>query len=115
MPLAMQGAAPDFAYPYDAAHVVLLEAAAETGIVGFLCYLAILVGPWVAVARSRGRWTPALVATSATLASVTVVGLFDHYPWTSQAGRIWAWTALGLWVLAYGAIRGARVPERQRA
>ena len=84
------------------AHLVLLDAAAETGIVGAACYLALSLAPWVALVRMRRRrWTPDLVAASAAVAAVTAVGLFDHYTWTTPAGLIWVALAVGLWVVAY--------------
>ena len=87
----------------QAAHVVLLDVAAETGVVGAACYLVLLVAPWVALVRARTRWTPALVAASGVLAAVTTVGFFDHYTWTTPAGLIWVAIALGLWAAAYRA------------
>ena len=99
--LVLPGSAEDFEFAYQPAHVVVLDAAAETGVVGLLCYLALLIGPWVALARNRARWTPWLAGTSAALAAVAVVGLFDHYTWGPTAGRTWAWIVLGLWVVAY--------------
>lgn len=89
--------------PQQAAHVVLLDVAAETGVVGATCYLVLIVAPWLALVRARARWTPALVATSAALAAVTTVGFFDHYTWTAPAGLIWASIALGAWAGAYRA------------
>jgi len=109
LPIAMQAADPTFAYAYQPAHVVLIDALAETGILGGLAYLAILVGPWLALARARRRWTATLVGASAALAAVTVVGLFDYYTWSGSTGRIWAWLVLGTWVVAYhDATRGGR-------
>ncbi len=91
----------------QAAHVVLLDVAAETGVIGAASYLVLIVAPWVALARARTRWTPTLVAASALLAAVTTVGFFDHYTWTTPAGLIWVAIALGLWAGAYGlATRG---------
>jgi O-antigen ligase len=103
LPVAMERANPDFRFTFQPAHVVLIDAAAETGILGALCYLAIAVGPWLAMVRDRARWTRALVGASATLAAVTIVGLFDYYTWTPSVGRTWAWIVLGLWVVAYRA------------
>ena len=101
LPQAIRDAQPEFEYPYQPAHVVLLDVAAETGAVGALLYLAILVAPWLALARHRPRWTPDLAATSAALAAISVVGLFDYYTWSYPAGRIWAWVVLALWAAAY--------------
>jgi hypothetical protein len=103
LPLAIRDAQPAFMYDYQPASVVLLDAAAETGLLGAACYLVILVAPWLALARRRRQWTPELATASAALAALGVVGLFDYYTWTYPAGRIWAWIVLGLWAVAYRA------------
>ena len=101
LPLVLPTTDPDFEFAYQPVHVVALEAAAETGIPGMLGYLALAIAPWVALVRMRGRWTRELAWTSAALAAVTVVGLFDFYTWAPTAGRTWAWLVLGLWAVAY--------------
>jgi hypothetical protein len=101
LPQAIRDAQPQFEYPYQPAHVVLLDVAAETGAIGALLYLAILVTPWLALARQRPRWTPDLAAMSAALAALSVVGMFDYYTWSYPAGRIWTWVVLALWAAAY--------------
>jgi O-antigen ligase len=114
VPEAMRTTDPAFAFAYQPVHVVVIDAAAETGIVGGACYLVLVVAPWLALAAARRRWTRALAGASAAIAAVTVVGLFDFYTWTASAGRTWAWILLGLWVVAYRAATEARaldVPE----
>jgi O-antigen ligase len=103
VPQAMRATDPTFEFAYQPAHVVLIDAAAEIGIVGGACYLALVVAPWLALAAARRRWTRQLAGASAAVAAVTVVGLFDFYTWTASAGRTWAWILLGLWVVAYRA------------
>jgi O-antigen ligase len=87
--------------PHQAAHIVLLDVAAETGVIGAACYLVLIVAPWVALVRARRRWTPELVAASAALAAVTTVGFLDHYTWTTPAGLIWVSITVGIWAAAY--------------
>jgi O-antigen ligase len=103
LPKAMKATDPAFDFGLQPAHVVLIDAAAETGIVGGACYLALVVTPWLALVRARRRWTRSLAGASAAVAAVTIVGLFDFYTWTASAGRTWAWILLGLWVVAYRA------------
>ncbi len=111
VPLAIAGREPDFAFAYQPAHLVPLDVAAETGLVGLLCYLVLAVAPWLALVRISSRWTPSLAGASAALAAVAVVGLFDFYTWGPAAGRTWAWIVLGLWVVAYrGALRAGPAP-----
>ena len=101
VPKAMKRTDPAFDYAFQPTHVVLIDVAAETGLGGALCYLALIVAPWLALVRARRRWTRWLAGASAAIAAVTIVGLFDFYPWTASAGRTWAWILLGLWVVAY--------------
>jgi len=109
LPTAIFRADPTFGWAYQPAHVVAIVAAAETGILGLLCYMVIVIAPWVLLIRDRARWTPWSAGASAALAAVTVVGLFDYYTWTPSGGRIWAWIALGAWLAAYrAAMRGRR-------
>jgi O-antigen ligase len=101
LPVAMVRADPGLTFEYQPAHVVVLDVAAEAGILAAICYLAVMVAPWFALWQARRRWTPELAAASAALAAVTVVGLFDYYTWTFMSGRIWFWLVLGLWAGAY--------------
>jgi hypothetical protein len=101
LPEAMRMAQPAFAYTYQPSNVVLLDATAETGMAGGAAYMVLLVAPWVALLRIRGRWTREVITASALLAASTVIGVFDYYTWSYSAGRIWMWVCLGLWALAY--------------
>ena len=112
LPRAEQVARPGFAFEYQPASLVPLDAAAETGLVGGLLVLVVTVAPWVALVRLRSAWTPALVVASAALAAVALVGFVDYYIWTDAPGRIWAWLVLGLWAVAY---RDARAAGARRA
>jgi O-antigen ligase len=114
LPIAIRDAEPDFPFTYQPAHVVLLDVAAETGALGALLYLALLVAPWLAMARHRHRWTPDLAVASAAVAATTVVGFFDYYTWSYPAGRIWAWLILALWAATYRrAVVRAAAAERE--
>jgi putative inorganic carbon (HCO3(-)) transporter len=106
MPVALWIADPEFPYANQPAHVVVLTAAAETGIAGALCYVVLMAAPFVALAGPRVRWSASLIGTSGALAAVAVIGLFDYYTWSPSAGRTWAWIALGLWVVAYRRLPG---------
>ena len=65
MPQAMRLADPTFDYAFQPAHVVIVDVAAETGLAGALCYLVLVVAPWVALVRARRRWTRWLAGASA--------------------------------------------------
>jgi O-antigen ligase len=115
LPLAIQADHPAFTFTYQPASVVLLDVAAELGLFGGAAYLVLLLSPWLALVRRRPRWTPDLAVASALLASLTVVGLFDHYPWAYSAGRIWAWLIPGLWVAAYRRAMACPAPTAESA
>ncbi|MDO8484417.1 MAG: O-antigen ligase family protein [Candidatus Limnocylindrales bacterium] len=101
LPLAIEQARPAFDFQYQPSSVVLLDVAAETGLFGAAFYAVIVVAPWLAMLRHRARWTVDLAGSSAALAAVTIVGLFDYYTWSYSAGRIWSWLVLAMWAVAY--------------
>lgn len=98
-PVALLQKFPEFAYDYQPVHVILLDAAAETGIFGALAYFLSISLPWAALwaARRKRDLSPGLLAASAMLAAVTVIGFFDYYPWFLVPGRLWHWLVWGLW------------------
>lgn len=104
LPLAMQDRFPEFPYDFQPAHLVVLDVAAETGLFGALFFGLALVLPWIALfrlARQQRQLPRGLIAASALLLALTVVGLFDYYPWLLQPGRLWQWLAWGLWAGQY--------------
>lgn len=103
LPLALQARFPDFAYFYQPAHFTLLDAAAETGLVGATFYAAALLVPWFGLAGPwrRGDLPLGLLGSSAALLGVTMIGLFDYYPWLLQPGRLWQWCIWGIWAREY--------------
>jgi O-antigen ligase len=103
LPIALAEAFPDSAYGRSPAHLVPLTAAAETGLLGAAAWIALAAAPWLALMTGRRRLTRDLAIASGGLAVLTVVGLFDYYPWGSPVGRLWWWAVLGLWVAAWGA------------
>ncbi len=98
LPLALRARFPDFPFFYQPAHLTLLEAAAEIGLLGAGFYALALAAPWLALALRRQRPAGhAWMAASTVLLAITVVGLFDYYPWLLNPGRLWQWLAWGLW------------------
>jgi len=102
-PVALRQQNPDFPFDYQPPHVALLEVAAELGIFGALFYFMAMVGPWLALWFDRRHldFSADLIAVSGLLAAVTIVGLFDYYPWLLPPGRLWQWLAWGLWAAIY--------------
>jgi O-antigen ligase len=102
-PVALQQAQPVFPFYYQPPHMVLLSAAAETGIFGALFYSVLLASPWLAlwVNRKRLPFTPDLIAVTGALAAISTVGFFDYYTWLLVAGRFWQWLIWGLWGAFY--------------
>lgn len=103
LPEGVEASFPQFEFYAQPAHIALLDAAAETGIFGAFFYLALVLSPWIGLGinRKRIRWTAPLVGTSALLAAITAIGFFDYYTWLLVPGRLWQWTAWGLWNVAY--------------
>jgi O-antigen ligase len=99
--VAMLEEFPDFAYNHQPAHTVLLDVAAETGVLGVVSYAVLLIGPFALLVWRRRWLTPELIGVSGALLTLHVLGLFDYYTWLFAAGRIWFWLVLALWVVAY--------------
>jgi O-antigen ligase len=112
LPLALQAQYPGFLYSYQPAHFVLLDAAAETGLLGASMYTAVLIVPWIAVAVRwrQGKLSPGLLGSSAALLIITLIGFFDYYPWLLQPGRLWQWAIWGIWAREY--VRAAAFEPR---
>jgi O-antigen ligase len=102
-PAALQQAEPDFIFNYQPPHLVMLAAAAETGLFGALFYFLALAAPWLALWLNRRRvaLAPEQLGAIGLVLAVSVVGLFDYYPWLLAPGRFWAWLAWGLWAAAF--------------
>jgi O-Antigen ligase len=104
LPLAMYEFDDQFQkqYYYQPAHYVLLDAAAELGLLGGICWLWLLVAPVIAVWNLRRQMVmnPWMAATAAALLVITLIGFYDYYPWLSAPGRLWQWSAWGLFAAA---------------
>jgi O-antigen ligase len=102
-PVAMMEQFPGHPAAYQPVHIILLDAAVETGFFGGLCYLLLSLLPWAALwlARGRVRLTHDLAAASAALAAAAFIGLFDYYLWFLPTGRLWQWLVWGLWAAAF--------------
>ncbi len=96
-PIALRNENPMSSLTYQPPHLALLEAIAETGLLGGAFYLLLLVLPWVALARhTESLAQPWVAGSAALLLAVTVVGFFDYYTWLLVPGRLWQWLAWGL-------------------
>jgi hypothetical protein len=100
LPLAMYQLDPEFdtTYYYQPVHVVLLEIATELGLFGAAAWLWVMIVPWLVLfVRRRELFNNAwLAAVTAAFLVLTLIGVFDYYPWLLPHGRIWQWTTLGL-------------------
>lgn len=102
-PVALNLQRPNYPYNHQPAHVVLLNIAAETGVLGGLFYIILITFPWLAVWLNRHRldFTPYFIGACALLLATTVVGFFDYYTWFLAPGRLWQWLAMGVWGAVY--------------
>ena len=102
-PLELWRAQPEFPFNYQPPHNTLLNAAEETGIFGAAFYFLLLIVPWILLWLRRRAlfFSPELIALSGALLALTLVGLFDYYPWQLAAGRFWQWLVWGLWASFY--------------
>jgi O-antigen ligase len=98
-PQVMRRVNPDYAFSPQPPHQVALDLAAETGVLGGICYLALEVLPWAMlfVARRRLRFSWELAGLTAALLALSVISLLDYYPWMFNPGQLWQWLLWGLW------------------
>lgn len=81
-------------YEQQPTHNLFLLIAIETGIfglLGFLAFLALLV-----VRAARGGFPIEKITALTFIGAILVLGLFDHYLWTIEQGRLMLWLAVGL-------------------
>jgi len=78
------------------AHLVLLNLAAEVGVLGALLWLCLWVaGGWYLIRHWR-QDDPWLVAFLSAWLALGMISLFDSYPWSLNAGRLLSMFVLGL-------------------
>ena len=101
-PLAFKAYYPQFPVAYEPVHFTLFDAILETGALGAIFYLFLIVLPVVIFFKNRRLLlsNPLSVAAAAVLLAVTIVGFFDYYTWMLVAGRLWLYLAWGLWAAA---------------
>jgi hypothetical protein len=109
LPLAMYFLDTEFPrnmYDFQPAHLVVLDAAAELGIVGGGIWLWLMVAPLLVMWRQRAKMiSNAWIAAAAAAVIVTlIVGFFDYYTWLWQAGRLWQWSAWGIFAAAFAVV-----------
>lgn len=92
---------------FQPAHFVLLDAAAELGMFGGMIWLWLLAAPFAALwIRRRGFIAdPWLATTLAAIVVVTIIGFYDYYPWLGIPGRLWQWSAWGLFGATFQSMR----------
>jgi hypothetical protein len=98
-PIALHQVEPHLQFDYQPPHFVLLDVAAETGLLGATCYLLMIGLPWLFMWFNRRRLmiSPELMGASGALLAATIISLFDYYPWMLNPGRLWQWLIWGLW------------------
>jgi O-antigen ligase len=85
-PLAMWSSTPDV--PPQFVHNVPLLLAAEVGVLAGAIWLGMAVAAFWHLARRRGRLNQWEVVALCAWLALFVIGLFDSYPWSLNAGRL---------------------------
>jgi len=101
-PLAMRERFENFPLNFQPPHYAILVVAIETGVLGGIFYLLLLVIPLISFASNWKIFSqkPAMLAVVALLLAITVVGFFDYYTWSYTYGRAWQWLGWGLYSAA---------------
>ena len=114
LPQAIRLNNPDVPFDYQPSHMTLIDAAAETGLLGVTAYAILLVVPWIVFALRRDlQQSPIMLVASALLLAVTIIGLFDYYPWLLTPGRLWQYLIWGLWASAYREVNHATMASAE--
>lgn len=84
----------DQVWQWQPIHNIYLLMATEIGVVGLAAFLififSILISGFLVVSRSSSVVLPVM------LLALLLLGLFDHYLWTLQPGRLMLWLTIGL-------------------
>ncbi|MBK8784524.1 MAG: O-antigen ligase family protein [Anaerolineales bacterium] len=101
-PLAMRDRFENFPLNFQPPHYAILVVAMETGVLGGIFYLLLLVIPLVSFASNWKSFSqkPVMLGAFALLLAITVVGFFDYYTWSYAYGRAWQWLGWGLYSAA---------------
>ena len=81
-------------WDWEPVHNLYLLVASELGLLGLLSFLAFLGMVTWQLVRQQATLESAVVL--ALLAAMLVAGLFDHYLWDLQPGRLMLWLVIGL-------------------
>ena len=102
-PLAMKNRFENFPLNFQPPHYAILVVAMETGILGGIFYLLLLVAPFVLLLLNWRSYLqkPLMLGAFAVLLAIIVVGFFDYYTWSYSYGRAWQWLGWGLYSVAW--------------
>jgi hypothetical protein len=86
-------------FPGMTVHNVPLLATTELGFAGGLLWIYLMIVPWIALLRARGRLsiTPWDAGLYGALVVLPVVSMFDYYLWCTVRIGALQWLAWGLW------------------
>jgi hypothetical protein len=101
-PLAMKLRFDNFPLNFQPPHYTILVVAMETGVLGGIFYLLLLLIPFVSFILNWKKYLqkPVMMGAFALLLAITVVGFFDYYTWSYAYGRAWQWLGWGLYSAA---------------
>ena len=101
-PLAMKNHFENFPLNFQPPHYAILVAAMETGILGGIFYLLLLLIPFVSFISNWKLFSqrPVMMGALALLLALTTVGFFDYYTWSYSYGHAWQWLGWGLYSAA---------------
>ena len=85
----------DKVWLWEPVHNLYLLIASEIGILGFVAFCVFIFSIFINW-KLFGVWSLELGASKIMFLSLLLLGLFDHYLWTLQPGRLMLWLTIGL-------------------
>lgn len=81
---------------YEPVHNIFLLVLSELGVIGLLIFLSLFIGVFIEISRHKKKLFILSRSLAVAWIAIFVLGLFDHYIWTLQQGKLLMFTILAL-------------------
>jgi len=81
---------------YEPVHNIFLLALSELGVIGFLLFISLFIGVFMEIFKNKNKLFILGRSLAVAWVAIFILGLFDHYIWTLQQGKLLMFTILAL-------------------